>query len=83
MFLVLLPFKIGKLTLKLYLAFKYTLYFMMNIFNNKFKKEYAKSVAYFSMEFGIDQALKTYSGGLGYLAGSHMRSAFALNQNRW
>lgn len=54
---------------------------MMNIFKNKFKKEYAKSVAYFSMEFGIDQALKTYSGGLGYLAGSHMRSAHALNQN--
>jgi starch phosphorylase len=54
---------------------------MMNIFENKFRKEYSKSVAYFSMEFGIDQALKTYSGGLGYLAGSHMRSAFALNQN--
>lgn len=54
---------------------------MINIFKNKFKKEYAKSVAYFSMEFGIDQALKTYSGGLGYLAGSHMRSAHALNQN--
>ena len=32
-------------------------------------------VAYFSMEFAIDQALKTYSGGLGFLAGSHMRSA--------
>jgi glycogen phosphorylase len=54
---------------------------MMNIFKNKFKKEYSKSVAYFSMEFGIDQALKTYSGGLGYLAGSHMRSAYALKQN--
>ncbi len=27
------------------------------------------------MEFAIDQALKTYSGGLGFLAGSHMRSA--------
>jgi starch phosphorylase len=33
------------------------------------------------MEFGIDQALKTYSGGLGYLAGSHMRSAYQLKQN--
>ncbi len=38
-------------------------------------------VAYFCMEFGIDQALKTFSGGLGYLAGSHMRSAFDLGQN--
>ena len=44
-------------------------------------KKYDKSVAYFSMEFGIDQALKIYSGGLGYLAGSHMRSAYDLKQN--
>ena len=42
---------------------------------------YKKRVAYFSMEFGIDQALKIYSGGLGYLAGSHMRSAYELKQN--
>ena len=26
----------------------------------------AKKVAYFSMEFAIDQALKIYSGGLGF-----------------
>ncbi len=39
------------------------------------------SVAYFSMEFAIDQALKIYSGGLGFLAGSHMRSAYDLKQN--
>ncbi len=44
-------------------------------------KEYDKKVAYFSMEFGIHQALKIYSGGLGFLAGSHMRSAFELKQN--
>ncbi|MEO1053686.1 MAG: alpha-glucan family phosphorylase [Bacteroidota bacterium] len=43
--------------------------------------EYSKRVAYFSMEFAIDQALKIYSGGLGFLAGSHMRSAFELKQN--
>ncbi|MDX1905468.1 MAG: alpha-glucan family phosphorylase [Bacteroidia bacterium] len=43
--------------------------------------EYAKRAAYFSMEFGIDPAMKVYSGGLGYLAGSHMRSAHDLNQN--
>lgn len=45
------------------------------------KKEYNKKVAYFSMEFGIHQALKIYSGGLGFLAGSHMRSAYELKQN--
>ncbi len=42
---------------------------------------YARKVAYFSMEFAIDQALKIYSGGLGFLAGSHMRSAYQLRQN--
>ncbi len=44
-------------------------------------KKYSKSVAYFSMEFAIHQALKIYSGGLGFLAGSHMRSAYDLKQN--
>ena len=46
-----------------------------------YDQKYARRVVYLSMEFGIDQALKIYSGGLGYLAGSHMRSAFQLNQN--
>lgn len=44
-------------------------------------KKYSKSVAYFSMEFAVDQTLKIYSGGLGFLAGSHMKSAFELKQN--
>lgn len=42
---------------------------------------FTKSVVYFSMEIAVDQALKTYSGGLGFLAGSHMKSAYELNQN--
>lgn len=46
-----------------------------------FNKKYEKSAVYFSMEFAIDQALKIYSGGLGFLAGSHMRSAYDLKQN--
>lgn len=46
-----------------------------------FDKNYEKPVAYFSMEFAIHQALKIYSGGLGFLAGSHMRSAYDLKQN--
>ena len=33
------------------------------------------NVAYFSMEIALDQSLKIYSGGLGFLAGSHMLSA--------
>lgn len=43
--------------------------------------DFQKKVAYFSMEFGIHQPLKTYAGGLGYLAGSHMKSAFEMQQN--
>ncbi|PZR25521.1 MAG: alpha-glucan family phosphorylase [Citrobacter freundii] len=35
-------------------------------------------VAYFCMEFGIHQPLKTYAGGLGFLAGSYLRSAYEL-----
>ena len=42
---------------------------------------YTKKVAYFSMEFAVHQPLKIYSGGLGFLAGSHMRSAYELKQN--
>ena len=35
-------------------------------------------VAYFSMEVGLDEALPLYSGGLGVLAGDHLKSASAL-----
>lgn len=52
-----------------------------NIFPYECNPAYARSVAYFSMEFAIDQALKIYSGGLGFLAGSHLRSAYELKQN--
>ncbi|MBX2930988.1 MAG: alpha-glucan family phosphorylase [Chitinophagaceae bacterium] len=44
-------------------------------------EQYATKVAYFSMEFAIHQPLKIYSGGLGFLAGSHLRSAYELQQN--
>jgi glycogen phosphorylase len=51
------------------------------LFPYEFDKKYSKPAAYFSMEFAIDQSLKIYSGGLGFLAGSHMRSAYELKQN--
>jgi starch phosphorylase len=44
-------------------------------------EQYSKRTAYFSMEFAVHNALKIYSGGLGFLAGSHMRSAYELKQN--
>lgn len=53
----------------------------MQIKQYEFNKDYSKPAAYFSMEFAIHQALKIYSGGLGFLAGSHMRSAYNLRQN--
>lgn len=43
--------------------------------------KFSKSAVYFSCEFAIDQSFKIYSGGLGFLAGSHMRSAAELKQN--
>lgn len=43
--------------------------------------QYSKRVAYFSMEFATHQPLKIYSGGLGFLSGSHLRSAYELKQN--
>ncbi len=46
-----------------------------------FASQYATAVAYFCMEYAIHQPLKIYAGGLGFLAGSHLRSAFELKQN--
>ncbi len=37
------------------------------------------SVAYFCMEYGINQVLKIYSGGLGMLAGDYMKEASDSN----
>src|SRR5687767_9433315 len=51
------------------------------LFPYQFDEKYSKPVAYFSMEFAVDQPLKSYSGGLGFLAGSHLRSAYELKQN--
>ncbi|GAA3014777.1 alpha-glucan family phosphorylase [Actinokineospora diospyrosa] len=36
------------------------------------------SIAYFSMEFGVTEALPNYSGGLGVLAGDHLKAASDL-----
>jgi glycogen phosphorylase len=43
-------------------------------------------VAYFSAEFGIHESLPVYSGGLGVLAGDHIKSASDLDDSsdwRW
>src|SRR4051812_31004443 len=38
----------------------------------------AHPVAYFSAEFGVHESLPIYSGGLGILAGDHLKSASDL-----
>ncbi len=38
----------------------------------------ARRIAYFSMEYGLDQSLAIYSGGLGVLSGDHCKSASDL-----
>jgi len=39
---------------------------------------WARQVAYFSAEFGLHESLPIYSGGLGILAGDHIKSAADL-----
>lgn len=47
-----------------------------------YEKKYGKStspfIAYFSAEFGLTECLQIYSGGLGVLAGDHLKSASDL-----
>ncbi len=45
------------------------------------KEEEGRSIAYFSMEFGISNNLKIYSGGLGILAGDYLKQASDSNSN--
>ncbi len=40
--------------------------------------ELATGIAYFSMEFGVTEVLPNYSGGLGILAGDHLKAASDL-----
>lgn len=52
------------------------------VFKQYLSKEPDKSrpsVAYFSMEYGIDKSLKIYSGGLGILAGDYLKEASDSN----
>lgn len=45
---------------------------------NRNQEEENLMVAYFSMEYGIGEGLPIYSGGLGMLAGDHLKSASDL-----
>jgi len=47
-------------------------------FTPSIRKVCLKRVAYFSMEFGLSESLLIYSGGLGMLAGDHLKTASDL-----
>jgi len=47
-------------------------------FQETYPDETGLKVAYFSMEFGIHESVPVYSGGLGVLAGDHLKSASDL-----
>ncbi|MBI1387714.1 MAG: alpha-glucan family phosphorylase [bacterium] len=47
-------------------------------FERTYENEKDMKVAYFSCEFGLDEGLPVYSGGLGILAGDHLKSATDL-----
>jgi len=48
---------------------------------SKANEKPAKQVAYFSMEFGLHDTVKIYSGGLGLLAGDYLKQASDSNYN--
>ncbi len=43
-----------------------------------YRGDYKDTVAYFSMEYGLDPSLPIYSGGLGILSGDHMKTSSDL-----
>lgn len=42
-------------------------------------EHYNDCIAYFSLEYGIHESLRLYSGGLGVLSGDHLKSASDMN----
>ena len=47
-------------------------------FSKKYPENRSDLIAYFSAEYGLDQILPIYSGGLGILSGDHLKSASDL-----
>ena len=47
-------------------------------FSQKYPEHKKDLIAYFSAEYGLDETIATYSGGLGILSGDHLKSASDL-----
>jgi starch phosphorylase len=53
--------------------------FKEEIWNNVDNVTDGECIAYFSLEYGLHESLRIYSGGLGVLAGDHLKSASDLD----
>lgn len=74
--------RLNKLTKNLQFLKQYKT--VMDKFNTYMDVKHAdnkEQIAYFSMEFGIDDTLKIFSGGLGILAGDYLKQASDSNSN--
>lgn len=61
-----------------YVYAKYTQYLEAVTWYDKLKERQEGTIAYFSPEYGINESFPNYSGGLGVLAGDHLKSASDL-----
>ena len=57
---------------------KFDSYFAKESWTQKAHPELKNPIAYFSMEFGLHETLPIYSGGLGVLAGDHLKESSDL-----
>ncbi|MCC7116882.1 MAG: alpha-glucan family phosphorylase [Anaerolineales bacterium] len=57
---------------------KYDAYFQKKTWAQTTHPEIENPIAYFSMEYGLHETLPIYSGGLGVLAGDHLKEASDL-----
>lgn len=57
---------------------KFDSYFKKESWSQKAHPELKNPIAYFSMEFGLHETLPIYSGGLGVLAGDHLKESSDL-----
>jgi len=53
--------------------------FKEEIWNDTDKITTSECIAYFSLEYGLHESLRLYSGGLGILAGDHLKTASDMN----
>jgi len=55
--------------------------FKEEIWNDTDKPTNGECIVYFSLEYGLHESLRIYSGGLGILAGDHLKTASDLNMD--